>query len=161
MLFRSQLETRNANVEGCNPITIRDLIKTSLRMRPNRIIVGEVRGGEAIDMLQAFSTGHDGSLSTIHANSAQDAAYRLETMVLMGIELPISAIKRQISSSVDIIIQLGRQRDGSRKLEEIVEVLEVEEGEMQFNTLFILQDNKLSCLHKIINDTKLRKAGLL
>lgn len=106
-----RLETRNANVEDCKEITIRDLIKSSLRMRPDRIIVGEVRGGEAIDMLQCLNTGHDGSLSTAHANSGKDLLARLETMVLMGIELPIVAIQRQIAAGIDIIVHLGRLRD--------------------------------------------------
>ena len=106
-----RLETRNANVEGCKPVTIRDLIRASLRMRPDRIIVGEVRGAEAIDMLQALNTGHDGSLSTGHANSAADMIARLETMVLMGMELPLAAIRRQIAGGVDLIVHLGRLRD--------------------------------------------------
>ena len=101
------LETRNANVEGCREITIRELIRTSLRMRPDRVIVGEVRGGEAIDMLQAMNTGHDGSMSTGHANSAQDMLNRLETMVLMGMELPLAAIRKQIASGIDIIVPIA------------------------------------------------------
>lgn len=117
-----RLETRNANIEGCLPVTIRDLIKASLRMRPDRIIVGEIRGAEAIDLLMAMNTGHDGSLSTGHANSAKDMLTRLETMVLMGMDMPLDAIRRQIASAVDIIIHLGRLRDHSRKLLEIVEV---------------------------------------
>lgn len=117
-----RLETRNANAEGCQPITIRDLIKTALRMRPDRIIVGEVRGAEAVDLLQAMNTGHDGSLSTGHSNSAADLLSRLETMVLMGMDLPLTAIRQQIASAVDIIIHLGRLRDKSRKVLEIVEV---------------------------------------
>ena len=106
-----RLETRNANMEGCKAITIRDLIKASLRMRPDRIIVGEVRGEEAVDLLTAMNTGHDGSISTGHANSARDMLTRLETMVLMGVEMPLEAIRRQIASAVDIIIHLGRLRD--------------------------------------------------
>ncbi len=124
------METRNANVEGCQEITIRDLIKTSLRMRPDRIIVGEVRGGEALDLLQALNTGHDGSLSTGHSNSSRDMLSRLETMVLMGMELPLSAIRRQIASGVDIIVHLGRLRDHTRKVLEIVEVTGFEQGEI-------------------------------
>lgn len=126
-----RLETRNANVEGCKEITIRDLIKSSLRMRPDRIIVGEVRGAEAIDMLQALNTGHDGSLSTGHANSAKDMLSRLETMVLMGsMDLPLPAVRRQIASGVDIIVHLGRLRDKSRKVLEVVEIIDFIEGEI-------------------------------
>ncbi|MBD5450276.1 MAG: CpaF family protein [Lachnospiraceae bacterium] len=118
-----RMETRNANVEGCREITIRDLIKTSLRMRPDRIIVGEVRGGEAFDMMQCLNTGHDGSMSTGHANSSEDMLNRLENMILMGMEIPLAAIRQQIASGIDIIIHLGRLRDRSRKVLEIVEVL--------------------------------------
>ena len=118
-----RLETRNANVEGCKPVTIRDLIRASLRMRPDRIIVGEVRGAEAIDMLQALNTGHDGSLSTGHANSAADMIARLETMVLMGMELPLAAIRRQIAGGVDLIVHLGRLRDKSRRILSVSEVV--------------------------------------
>ncbi|MBD5544123.1 MAG: CpaF family protein [Lachnospiraceae bacterium] len=124
------METRNANVEGCQEITIRDLIKTSLRMRPDRIIVGEVRGGEALDLLQALNTGHDGSLSTGHSNSSRDMLSRLETMVLMGMELPLPAIRRQIASGVDIIVHLGRLRDHTRKVLEIVEITGFDQGEI-------------------------------
>ena len=125
-----KLETRNANMDGARPITIRDLIKASLRMRPDRIIVGEVRGSEAIDMLQALNTGHDGSLSTGHANSSRDMLVRLETMVLMGMELPLAAVRRQIASGVDIIVHLGRLRDKSRRVLEIVEILGFEKDEI-------------------------------
>jgi pilus assembly protein CpaF len=125
-----KLETRNANTEGAKPITIRDLIKSSLRMRPDRIIVGEVRGSEALDMLQALNTGHDGSLSTGHANSSKDMLSRLETMVLMGMDLPLEAVRRQIASGVDIIVHLGRLRDRSRRVLEIVEILGFENGEI-------------------------------
>ncbi len=131
-----RLETRNANVEGCKEITIRDLIKSSLRMRPDRIIVGEVRGSEAIDMVQCLNTGHDGSLSTGHANSSIDMLYRLETMILMGIELPLFAIRRQISSGIDIIVHLGRLRDRSRKVLEVCEVTGFENGEIQTAKLY-------------------------
>ena len=117
-----RLEAKMANMEGAASITIRDLIKTALRMRPDRIIVGEVRGGEAVDMLQALNTGHDGSLSTAHANSASDMLSRLETMTLMGVDLPLEAIRRQIASGVDILIHLGRMRDKSRKVLEITEI---------------------------------------
>ena len=131
-----QLEARNANVEGCRPITIRDLIKSSLRMRPDRIIVGEVRGPEAIDMIQAMNTGHDGSMSTGHANSAADMLSRLETMILMGMELPISAVRGQLSSGIDMIVHLGRLRDRSRKLLEVVEVTGMEEGQIKLSALY-------------------------
>ena len=117
-----RLETRNANMEGKGEITIRDLIKSSLRMRPERIVVGEVRGAEALDMLQAMNTGHDGSLSTGHANSTKDMLSRLETMVLTGAQIPLEAIRQQIASAVDIIIQLSRLRDKSRRTMEITEV---------------------------------------
>ena len=131
-----QLEARNANVEGCRPITIRDLIKSSLRMRPDRIIVGEVSGPEAIDMNQAMNTGHDGSMSTGHANSAADMLSRLETMILMGMELPISAVRGQLSSGIDMIVHLGRLRDRSRKLLEVVEVTGMEEGQIKLSALY-------------------------
>lgn len=117
-----RLEARKGNTEGKHEITIRDLIRTSLRMRPDRILVGEVRGEEAIDMLQALNTGHDGSLSTGHGNSPRDMLARLETMVLMGMEFPLSAVRRQIASGIDILIHLGRMRDGSRKVLEIAEI---------------------------------------
>lgn len=134
------LETRNANVEGCREITIRELIRTSLRMRPDRVIVGEVRGGEAIDMLQAMNTGHDGSMSTGHANSAQDMLNRLETMVLMGMELPLAAIRKQIASGIDIIVQLGRLRDKTRKVLQIMEVTGVEQGEILLSPLYLFEE---------------------
>lgn len=125
-----RLETRNANAEGTKAITIRDLIKSSLRMRPDRIIVGEVRGSEAIDMLQALNTGHDGSLSTGHANSARDMLSRLETMILMGMELPLAAVRSQIASGVDVIVHLGRLRDKSRRVMEITEIIGFADGEI-------------------------------
>ena len=131
-----RLETRNANVEGCNAITIRDLIKSSLRMRPDRIVVGEVRGDEAIDLLMAMNTGHDGSLSTGHANTARDMLTRLETMVLMGMEMPLPAIRRQISSAIDIIVHLGRLRDHSRKVLEISEVIDYIDGEVLLSPIY-------------------------
>ncbi len=131
-----RLETKNASLEGKGQITIRDLIKSSLRMRPERIVVGEVRGPEALDMLQAMNTGHDGSLSTGHANSARDILSRLETMVLTGAEMPLEAIRQQIASAVDIIIQLSRFRDKSRRVMEIVEVTGYEKGEIQLNQLY-------------------------
>ena len=131
-----RLEARNANLEGKNEITIRDLLKSSLRMRPDRIIVGECRGAEALEMLQAFNTGHDGSCSTGHSNSCKDMLSRLETMVLMGAEIPLPAIRQQIASGIDIIVQLGRLRDKSRKLLEITEVLGMENNEIQLNPLY-------------------------
>ncbi len=131
-----RLEARNANMEGTGAVTIRDLIKSSLRMRPDRIIVGEVRSAEAIDMLQALNTGHDGSLSTGHANSPGDMLSRLETMVLMGMDLPLPAIQRQIASGIDIIVHLGRLRDRSRKLLEVTEILGYQEGEVLLQTLY-------------------------
>lgn len=130
------LETRNANVEGCQQITIRDLIKTSLRMRPDRIIVGEVRGAEAFDMMQCLNTGHDGSMSTGHANSCKDMLSRLENMILMGIEIPLTAIKQQIASGIDIIVHLGRLRDKSRKVLEITEVTGYSEGNIVLKPLY-------------------------
>lgn len=135
-----RLETRNSNTEGVTPITIHDLIRTALRMRPDRIIVGECRGAEAFDMLQAFNTGHDGSLSTGHANSSRDILSRLEMMVLMGMELPLGAIRRQIVSGVDIIIHLGRLRDKSRKVLEIAEVTGLEDGEILLNPLYVFEE---------------------
>ena len=135
-----RLETRNANTEGCREITIRDLIRTSLRMRPDRIVIGEVRGSEAVDLLQALNTGHDGSLSTGHGNSARDMLYRLETMVLMGMELPLGAIRGQIASGLDVIIHLGRLRDRSRRVLEIMEILGYEENHIQTQTLYQFEE---------------------
>lgn len=135
-----RLETRNANVEGCREITIRDLIRASLRMRPDRLIVGEVRGSEAVDMLQCLNTGHDGSLSTGHANSASDMLYRLETMVLMGMELPLAAIRGQIASGVDVIVHLGRLRDRSRRVLEIAEIIGYEDGVIRMQPLYQFEE---------------------
>ena len=131
-----QMEARNANVEGCRPISIRDLIKASLRMRPDRIIVGEVRGPEAIDMIQAMNTGHDGSMSTGHANSARDMLARLETMILMGMDLPVSAVRGQLAAGIDLIVHLGRLRDRSRKVLEIAEVTGLRDGQITLSTLY-------------------------
>lgn len=139
-----RLETRNSNTEGVAAITIHDLIRTALRMRPDRIIVGECRGAEAFDMLQAFNTGHDGSLSTGHANSSRDILSRLEMMVLMGMDLPLNAIRRQIVSGVDIIIHLGRLRDKSRKVLEITEVAGLKDGEIQLNPLYRFEETGMS-----------------
>ncbi|WP_426642143.1 CpaF family protein [Paenibacillus illinoisensis] len=134
------LETRNANTEGKGEISIRDLIKSSLRMRPNRIVIGEVRGAEALDMLQAMNTGHDGSLSTGHANNISDMISRLETMVLSGAELPISVVRQQISSAIDIFVHLSRLRDRSRRVTEISEVIGMKNGEVLLNPLFRFQE---------------------
>ncbi len=134
-----RLECRQSNVEGENEITIRDLIRTALRMRPDRIIVGEVRGPEALDMLQAMNTGHDGSLSTGHANSPADMLNRLETLVLMGADIPLPAIRRQIASALDVILHLGRMRDGSRKVFEITEVGDITDGQIALNPLYTLR----------------------
>lgn len=163
------LETRNANTEGVKEISIRDLIRTSLRMRPDRIIVGEVRGAEAIDMLQALNTGHDGSLSTGHANSARDMLARLETMVLMGMELPLAAVRSQIASGVDIIVHLGRLRDGTRKVLEIAEIIGYDQGEIQTQSLYRFEETGeeegriLGILQKekeLFHTQKLSAAGL-
>lgn len=162
-----RLEARNANVEGTGEITIRDLIKSALRMRPSRIIVGEVRGREAIDMLQSLNTGHCGA-SSGHSNSPEDMLSRLETMVLMGMDIPLAAIQRQIAAGIDIIIHLGRLRDRSRKLLQIVEVLGYEEGKIQLQTLYEFQEMKMVDgkikgewvkLHEIQNQEKLLAAG--
>lgn len=136
-----RMESRQANSEGSNEITIRDLIKTSLRMRPDRIIVGEVRGKETLDMLQAMNTGHDGSMSTGHANSPGDMLARLETMVLTGIDMPLSAIRAQIASALDIIVHLGRLRDKSRKVIEIDEVKEYKDGAIIISPLFVFKES--------------------
>ena len=166
------LETRNANASGSGEITIRDLIKSSLRMRPERIVVGEVRGGEALDMLQAMNTGHDGSLSTGHANSTEDMLSRLETMVLQGAAgLPLDAIRHQIGSAIDIIIHLSRLRDKSRKTMEITEVLRYKNGEILLNPLYVFEEDENSTLEKVSgslvrtenplhNDFKLKLAGI-
>lgn len=164
-----RMETRNANVEGVMPITIRDLIRTALRMRPDRIIVGECRGAETLDMLSAMNTGHDGSLSTGHANSCRDMLSRMETMVLMGQELPLSAIRSQIASGINIIIQLGRLRDKSRRVLEIAELDGIVDGEIVLNTLYqfeeILEKNgrvigELVQKGKLKSRTKLEAAGM-
>ena len=152
------LETRNANTSGTGQITIRDLIKSSLRMRPERIVVGEVRGGEALDMLQAMNTGHDGSLSTGHANSTEDMLSRLETMVLQGAEgLPLEAIRQQIASALDIIIHLSRMRDKSRKTMEITEVIGYKDGHIQLNPLYVFEEDDKRTAEKVsgsLNRTK-------
>ena len=166
------LETRNANSSGKGEITIRELIRSALRMRPERIIVGEVRGAEALDMLQAMNTGHDGSLSTGHANSTRDMLSRLETMVLQGnAGLPLPAIRQQIASALDIIIHLSRLRDKSRRTMEITEVLGCKDGEIQLNQLFRFEEDQNSTLshvsgslvrtgNQLQNDHKLRLQGI-
>ena len=138
-----RLETRNANTEGVIPITIRDLIRTALRMRPERIVVGECRGAEALDMLQAMNTGHDGSLSTGHANSCRDMISRLETMVLMGMELPLPAIRSQIASGIDILVHLGRLRDKSRRVLNITEIVGMADGEVAMQELFCFEEEEM------------------
>ena len=165
-----RLEARTANLEGENEITIRDLIKASLRLRPDRIIVGEVRDAAAIDMLSAMGTGHDGSLSTGHANSAEDMLARLETMVLMGMEIPLPAVRRQIASAVDIVIHVSRLRDKTRKVVEICEVKGMEHGEIRLNTLFEFQETgvrngKVQGVLRKVNDLlhleKMQSAGMM
>ena len=135
-----RLETRAAGTEDCREITIRDLIRASLRMRPSRIIVGEVRGEEAFELLTCLNTGHDGSISTCHANSTRDTVSRLETMVLMGMELPLQAIRRQIASGIDLIVYLGRLRDKSRRLLEITEITGMEGEQVALNPLFLFRE---------------------
>ncbi len=164
-----RLETRNANMEGVEEISIRSLIKTSLRMRPDRIIVGECRGAETLDMLQAMNTGHDGSLSTGHANSCKDMLSRLETMVLMGMELPLTAIRQQIASGIDILVHLGRLRDKSRHVLDIAEINGVKDGEVQLHTLYHFEEasdsgeavkGKLVRKGSLMHRQKLKTAGI-
>ena len=166
-----RLEARNASQEGKYEVTIRDLIRNSLRIRPDRIVVGEVRGAEALDMLQAMNTGHDGSLSTGHANSAQDMITRLETMVLMGVELPLAAIRGQIASAIDIIIHLGRLRDRSRKVLSIQEVTGLDDrGNVTLSALYQFRETgvvdgkitgALEAVSSLKKKEKLRAAGLV
>lgn len=163
-----RLETRVASVEGCQEITIRDLIRTSLRMRPTRLIVGEVRGKEAIDMLQSVNVGHCG-MTTIHANSIRDVVSRLETLVLMGMEIPIPAVRRQISAGFDLMVHLGRLRDGTRRVLEIAEPLPFTEGEIQFRSLYRFREmaeregriiGELEKVGELMQKEKLRAAGI-
>lgn len=163
-----RLETRNGG-PGVDEITIRDLIRSSLRMRPDRIVVGEVRGGEALDMLQCLNTGHDGSMSTGHANSSKDMLSRLENMVLMAAELPLTAIRQQISSGLDIIVHLGRLRDKSRKVLDISEVCGYENGEIVIRGLYSFREEgsengkvigSLKKTGELIRREKLERAGL-
>lgn len=164
------LETRNANTEGRGEISIRDLIRSSLRMRPNRIVVGEVRGAECLDMLQAMNTGHDGSLSSGHSNSAQDMLSRLETMVLSAADLPVAVVRQQISSAIDIFVHLSRLRDRSRRVMEISEVAGLKDGEVILNPLYEfqefgeqdgrLQGGLIPCGNLLLHTEKLRMAGI-
>ncbi len=167
-----KLEARNANVEGKNAVNIRELIKSSLRMRPDRIVVGEVRDAAAIDMLQAMNSGHDGSMSTGHANSTVDMLNRLETLVLMGTDIPLMAVRKQIASAIDIIVHLGRLRDKSRKVLEVSEVLDCTDGEIEVNKLYVFKESGEGSSGKVlgelqktnnelINLSKLSKAGIL
>ncbi len=167
-----RLEARNANAEGEREITIRDLIRASLRIRPNRVIVGEVRGSETIDLLQAMNTGHDGSISTGHANSPQDMLSRLETMVLMGMEIPLQAVRRQIASALDIIVHVGRMRDRTRKVLQIVEILgyDTQTGEILTSLLYEFEEEgedecgkvagRLQKRGDLQNRQKLQRAGV-
>lgn len=165
-----RMETKNANTEQGKVITIRDLIKTSLRMRPDRIIVGEVRGEEAMDMVcSAMNCGHDGSMSTVHSNSALDTLLRVETMVLMAAQIPVQAIRRQISSGIDIIVHLGRMRDKTRKVVEIVEITGMDAEEILINPLFVFRENQCEAervignlikIGELKNVAKMRAAGI-
>lgn len=166
-----RLEVRNANVEGKNAVSIRDLIKSSLRMRPDRIVVGEIRDGAALDLLTAYNTGHDGSLSTGHANSPVDMLSRLETMALLAADLPLLAIRKQIASAIDIIIHLERMRDKTRKVTEIVEILDCTDGEIEVNKLFVFKEEGKTQEGRVIGElvrtnrelihrSKLIKAGV-
>ncbi len=165
-----KMEARRANTEGAHEVSIRELIKSSLRMRPDRIIVGEVRGEEAIDMLQSLNTGHDGSLSTGHGNSPRDMLSRLETMVFMGMELPVSAVRRQIASGIDILVHLGRLRDKTRKVLQIVEIAGFNNGDILTRMLYEFEEKgedkegkirgKLVKRGEIMHEEKLRAAGI-
>jgi pilus assembly protein CpaF len=150
-----RLETKVANIEGRNAVTVRDLVRNSLRMRPDRIIVGEVRGGESLDMLQAMNTGHDGSLTTLHANTPRDAISRLETMCMMaGMELPLKVIREQIASAVDIIIQQSRLRDGSRRVTSITEIAGMEGDTVVMTDIFKFQQTGIDSDGKVLGDLK-------
>ena len=150
-----RLETRNKNTEGCTPIDIQSLIKSALRMRPDRIIVGEVRGAEAVDMLQAMNTGHDGSLSTGHGNSSKDMIARLETMVLSGMDIPLYAIRGQIASGIDIMIHLARLRNKRRVVSEISEIEGLKDGEVKLNPLYRFEEGVLKPVGTLLNADKL------
>ena len=151
------LETRNANMEGCKTISVRDLIRSSLRMRPDRIIVGEVRGAEICELLTAYNSGHAGSMSTGHGNTARDMLLRMETMLLMGMDIPLSAIRRQIASGIDILVHLGRMRDKTRKVLEIAEITGFSEGEITTRTLYAFEEDENSTREKVSG--KLEKKG--
>lgn len=161
-----RLETRTVSTEGVKAIEIRDLIKTALRMRPDRIIVGECRGSEALDMLQAMNTGHDGSLSTGHANSCRDMLSRLETMVRMGMDLPLPVIRSQIASGIDILVHLGRLRSGKRCVLSIAEIVGIQEGEILINELFSYREQagaqrgSVISVGKLVHEEKLIRAGI-
>ena len=166
-----RLEARSSVVEGCKEITIRDLLRASLRMRPDRLVIGEVRGMETVDMLQAFNTGHQGSLSTGHGNRTKDMLYRLETMVLMGMEIPAVAVRRQLASGIDLMIHLGRLRDKRRVLLEISEIAGYENDEIMLNPIFTFEETGVDAAGKILgtwkkvgelkHKEKLRMAGFL
>ena len=155
-----RMEAKEANTEDGRGVTIRDLIRTALRMRPDRVIIGEVRGAEAVDLLQAFNTGHEGSLCTAHANSCRDMLSRLETMVLMGIDLPLEAIRHQIASGVDILVHLGRMKDKSRRVMEVTEVCGMKEGEILLKPLFLRKEGGLMQVGQPENKEKLLRAGM-
>ena len=155
-----RLETRQANSQGENEITIRDLIKTSLRMRPDRIIVGEVRGAEALDMVQSLNTGHDGSMSTGHGNSPKDMLARLETMVLMGADIPLNAIRSQLAAGIDIMVHLARMPDKTRKVIEINEIQEFKDNHIILNKLYCMENGKLKKVGTLKNIFKLQSYGL-
>ena len=151
-----RLEARQANSQGENEITIRDLIKTSLRMRPDRIIVGEVRGAEALDMVQSLNTGHDGSMSTGHGNSPKDMLARLETMVLMGADIPLNAIRSQLAAGIDIMVHLARMPDKTRKVIEINEIQEFKDNQIILNKLYCMENGKLKKVGTLKNIFKLQ-----
>ena len=167
-----RLETRNANGEGEGEVTMGDLIKASLRMNPSRVIIGEVRGKEALDMISAMNTGHDGSLSTGHGNSPKDMLSRLETMVLMGADIPLPAVRSQVAAAIDILIHLGRLRDKSRRVLSIVEVVGYEAGEIRLNPLYRFEEGheekdagksvqgSLKKVGSLQNTEKLKNAGI-
>ena len=155
-----RLEARQANSQGENEINIRDLIKTSLRMRPDRIIVGEVRGAEALDMVQSLNTGHDGSMSTGHGNSPKDMLARLETMVLMGADIPLNAIRSQLAAGIDIMVHLARMPDKTRKVIEINEIQEFKDNQIILNKLYCMENGKLKKVGTLKNIFKLQSYGL-
>lgn len=166
-----KLETRDENIEGKGKVTMKDLIKASLRMRPDRIIIGEVRGEEALEMLQAMNTGHDGSISTGHANSVKDMLSRIETMVLSGSDMPIVSIQQQIASAIDIVIHLSRLRDKTRRVIEITEVVGIKNSEYILNPLYVFKEDNKSTLkeisgaleyskNEIVNQEKIKYSGV-